>query len=100
MALRNSEGIMTLAQIKTELRAGQYAWPGGYPKYFITYDGAALSFAVVRECWREVVSAHLTNDKASGWYIEAADVNWEDANLACDHTNKPIECAYGDPANE
>jgi hypothetical protein len=26
-----------------------YAWPGGYPRYFITNDGAALSYNAARE---------------------------------------------------
>jgi hypothetical protein len=26
-----------------------YAWPGGYPRYFITNDGAALSYDAARE---------------------------------------------------
>jgi hypothetical protein len=26
-----------------------YAWPGGYPRFFITNDGEALSFAAARE---------------------------------------------------
>lgn len=87
---------MTLAEIKGRLRAGAYAWPGGYPIYFITADGAALSFEAVKQEWRNVVSAHLTNDKRSGWYVEAATINWEDPELYCDHTNHRIESAYAE----
>ena len=31
----------------------------------------------------------------SGWRIVAAEINWEDKDLVCDHTGEPIECAYG-----
>lgn len=87
---------MTLSEIKTALRSGQYAWPGGYQQFFLTADGAVLSFDAVRSEWREVVWAHINNDKRCGWYIEAADVNWEDADLVCDHTGEPIPSAYGE----
>jgi hypothetical protein len=28
------------------------------------------------------------------WYIIAAHVNWENTELVCEHTGKPIESAY------
>lgn len=86
---------MTLLEIKKRLRDGQYAWPGGYPLFFITSDGAALSFEAVRSEWRQVVWDHL-NNVSTGWRIEACDINWEDNELYCDHTNKRIESAYSD----
>lgn len=89
---------MTLLEIKKRLRAGPYAWPGGYPLYFVTSDGAALSFAAVRKEWRSIVWAHLTNSKQCGWHIAGADINWEDPELYCDHTNERIESAYAEPA--
>lgn len=87
--------MMTLAAIKTELRAGRFAWPGGYPKYFVTCDGVALSFDAVRAEWRNIVWSHLhgCND---GWLLAGVDINYEDANLYCDHTNERIESAYGE----
>jgi hypothetical protein len=84
---------MKLTEIKRELRDGPYAWPGGYPKFFITYDGAALSFAAVREQFREVCWASLNHDD-TGWLIEAVDINYEDAGLVCDHTGERIPSAY------
>ena len=87
---------MNLAEIKTALRQGPYAWPGGYPMFFITSDGAALSFNAVRDEWRNIVGAHLTDAAASGWHIAAVDVNWEDPDLYCDHTSQRIESAYAD----
>ena len=87
---------MTLAEIKTALRNGQYAWPGGYPLYFIASDGEALSFKAVRENWREIVSAHLRGDKTGGWLIEGVNANWEDPHLFCAHTSERIESAYAE----
>lgn len=84
---------MNLQEIKTALRQGKYAWPGGYPVYFVTTDGAALSFDTVRAEWRNVVSSHLM-DCHDGWHLAGIDVNWEDADLTDDHTGQAIESAY------
>lgn len=86
---------MQLQEIKSTLRSGPYAWPGGYPLYFITADGAALSFKAVEANWRSIIHSHLTNSN-DGWLLDGVDVNWEDQNLFCDHTNERIESAYGD----
>ncbi len=87
---------MKLSAIKFRLRIGQYAWTGGYPLYFITSDGAALSYRAVRENWREVVSAHLSNDTRCGWHIAGVEINYEDPDLYCEHTGERIESAYAE----
>ena len=87
---------MTLSEIKTALRYGPYAWPGGYPTFFITADGGCLSHDTVIKEWRSVVSAHLTGHTASGWYVDGQDINWEDGELRDDHTSERIESAYAD----
>jgi hypothetical protein len=91
---------MTLAKIKQHLRNGQYAWPGGYPLYFTTNDGAALSFKAVREEWRSVVEAHILDAKylnmRSSWLLAGVEINYEDNELYCDHTGERIESAYGE----
>jgi len=86
---------MTTKQIKERLRAGPYAWPGGYPAYFLAEDGEPLSFEAVRENWRQVCYAarHQLRD---GWRIVAADVNWEDPALYCSHTGERIPSAYAE----
>lgn len=91
---------MKLQEIKERLRSGPYAWPGGYPLFFITADGAALSFKSVRQEWRSIVSAHLSNDRRCGWFIDAVDVNYEDPNLFDDHTGERIESAYAEDEAE
>jgi hypothetical protein len=82
-------------QLRATLRHGGHAWPGGYPMYFITSDGAALSFESVRENLRNVLDsiAHRSND---GWRVVAGDVNWENDDLTCDHSSKRIPSAYGE----
>jgi hypothetical protein len=87
---------VTLADVKAALRAGPYAWPGGYQLFFITRDGAALSFAAVREQFRNVCWDFL-EDASTGWRIDGLDINYEDADLRCDHTGELIPAAYADP---
>ena len=89
---------MTLLEIKRQLRSGPFAWPGGYPLFAVTSDGAALCFDCVRKCWRDVVQAHLDRAYArSGFRVEAIDANWEDPTLHCDHCSTRIESAYAEP---
>ena len=87
---------MTLLEIKQALRNGPYAWPGGYPMYFVTSDGEAFSFEGARECWRDIVRVHLNNLRSSGWHIAGVDINYENPDLYCAHTGKRIESAYAD----
>jgi len=76
---------MTTLEVKRTLKNGPYAWPGGYPLYFLTNDGACLSFDAMRERFREEARE-----------IAGVQVNWEDATLYCDHTGKRIESAYAE----
>jgi hypothetical protein len=76
---------MTTLEVKRALKAGPYAWPGGYPLFFVTRDGASLSFDAMRERFKEEAGA-----------VYGAQVNWEDDALYCDHTGKRIPSAYGE----
>lgn len=87
--------IKSISDFRKAVRHGPYAWPGGYPCYFITSDGAALSFEAAKQERRNILHAigHKQND---GWRVVGMDVNWEDSYLYCDHTGKRIESAYAD----
>lgn len=88
--------IRTVADLKATIRNGGFAWPGGYPLYFITADGGSLSFRTVRENFAECCRAIIDGDNSGGWRIIACEVNWEDDSLTCEHSGKRIESAYGD----
>lgn len=92
--------IETTAQLRATLRAGAYAWPGGYPLYFLTQCGEALSFESVRENIGEVIGAIQNDDSGGGWLVVACQVNEEDSQLTCAHSGKPIESAYGTDESE
>ena len=85
---------MTLLELKQALRTGPYAWPGGYPLYFLARDGSVLSFAAVRGEFRQVLRAQRHPGTDCWWEIDAACINWEDESLFCAHTGQPIPCAY------
>lgn len=34
--------IKTISDFRAAYRNGPYAWPGGYPLFFVTADGAAI----------------------------------------------------------
>lgn len=86
--------IANLSQAKATLRAGNCAWPGGYPLFLITHDGAALCFDCARKKWRQIVWDFL-NKASTGWRLAGCDVNYEDNSLHCDHCGEKIKSAYG-----
>lgn len=85
--------LMDLQNLKKRLRDGAYAWPGGYPLFFVLSDGAALCFKCAKKEWREIVTEHL-NPTQSGWGVVSCEVNWEDESCHCDHCWEKIEAAY------
>jgi len=83
----------TVQEFLKNLKDGPYAFPGGYPKYFITKDGGILSFQAAKEMKDEIISA-IKDGYDDQWLVVGVDINWEDSDLYCDHTNEKIECAY------
>jgi hypothetical protein len=92
---RGHRDINTTHDLRAALRYGPYAWPGGYQMYFITDDGAALSFEAVRQEYRQVAYA-IRHQLRDGWRVVGCDINYEERDLFCAHTNERIPCAYGD----
>ena len=92
---RHFPQIKTVEQFKATLRAGAYAWPGGYPLYFICDDSAALCFACGRKELRHIAPS-IRSKARDGWRVVACDTNYEDSSLYCDNCSSQIESAYGD----
>ena len=86
----------TIEQFRADL-SEPYAWPGGYPRYFVTSDGAALSYKAAKD-ESELIETAIAEDLSDGWRVVACDINWEDSDLYCDHTGERIESAYGEDA--
>ena len=86
---------LPLSEVKKLLREGEYAWPGGYPRYFILADGAPASFAGVRKYWKHICHAHICADgQEPEWEIAACEINWEGDAGFCELTNDLIPSAY------
>jgi hypothetical protein len=71
-----------------------YAWPGGYPIYYLTADAGTLC----PDCANgknssEAGSKH--DDKQ--WRLVAMDVHYEGEPIQCDHCGGVMESAYGIP---
>lgn len=88
--------IESTHQLKACLRAGSTTDLGGYPCYFVTADGAALSFEAVRAELEQCLDAIRHGQKWSGWLIVACQINYEDGALTCEHTGRRIASAYGE----
>lgn len=86
--------INSLADLKACLRAGRYTSVGGYPLFFLCANGDTVSFEGVKDIWAGLCWEH---NNQTGERIVACDVNWEDADMVCAITGKPIESAYGAP---
>src|SRR4051812_29608979 len=93
---RHAQAITNAAELKAALRAGAYAWPGGYPLYFVLQDGEALSFGAAKQNVRNILDALANPMRGNDWQVVALEINWEDADLRCAHTNERIPSAYGE----
>ena len=85
--------------------AQKWAWPGGYPVYAITEDGAALCPECLIGNLRLIVLAthdHEANPPGFDpqWAVVSCEVNWEDAHLVCSHCCDWIPSAYGEDPEE
>ena len=87
--------IDTIHDFRRAIRNGAYAWPGGYPLYFVTSDGSALSFDAAKRCRRYILQAIAHRDDRT-WRVVGMDINWENTDLFCDETGARIEAAYGE----
>lgn len=83
----------SIADFRRDIRQ-PYAWPGGYPRFFICDDGEPLSFESAREN-RRLILESLRDETNDGWRIMGCTVNWEDSLLVCSHSGKRIQSAYG-----
>ena len=66
-----------------------YAWPGGYPMYYLAPDDGVLCPKCANEYKPERQNEKYLKPVAFG-------INWEDSFLLCDNCNKRIESAYAE----
>ncbi len=89
----------TVKQFDEALKNGPYAWPGGYPLFFLLSDGETLGFAAAADNADEIRWA-IEHQDNSGWCVDAVAINWEDDFMICCHDGDPIPSAYGEGGDE
>ncbi len=95
--------IKTISDFRAVSRNGKYAWPGGYPLYFVCDDGEAMCFACAKKERRVLLEAlaDKQTSRSAGygpigdWLVIGVETNWEDDGLFCAHCGEGIESAYG-----
>lgn len=63
-----------------------YAWPGGYTVFHVCDDGGCLC----AKCANDPKNPVHEDEPNDGWRIIGSDINWEDADLLCDHCGEQI----------
>jgi hypothetical protein len=87
---RHKRKIESVADMKATLRAGAYAWPGGYELFFITRDGGAICFDCARKAFRLICDS-IRNGHSDGRRVVACDIaEYYEDGLACDHCGRDI----------
>ena len=95
-SVRNAEVALAEREAsRAAVRNGPYAWPGGYPTYFLCDDGEGLCHACAIENRRRVIESVATRSN-DDWRAVALDINYEDPSLYCAHCNARIESAYAE----
>lgn len=76
------------AQFRACLRAGPYAWPGGYQLAFVTSDGALLCFGCARSELFNITDA-MRSRSGNGWRVVGlTGAHAADESACCDHCSK------------
>tara|TARA_R110000824_G_scaffold244462_6_gene433265 strand:+ start:4368 stop:4652 length:285 start_codon:yes stop_codon:yes gene_type:complete len=70
----------------------KYAWPGGYPLFYLDMKNNVLC----PTCAAEEEENAKDPDHDEGYRIEACGINYEDPSLHCDECGERIESAYAD----
>ena len=74
-----------------------FAWPGGYPLYYVTQDCGILCAS--KECVNGPEARDIDQECPDDdqWNVVAYDIHYEGEPLICDHCGAEIESAYGVP---
>lgn len=73
-----------------------YAWPGGYPIFYVCQDGGTLCPACANGGNGSIAYIGKSPDGIDDaqWRIVGQEVNYEDDSLFCDHCKAKVDAAY------
>lgn len=86
--------IKTIRDYKRAVRAGPFAFPGGYPLVYLCSDGGVLCHSCCIGEAAEIMRAIRDGD-SSGWRVVACDALYE-GDSTCDHCGHRTVGAYED----
>lgn len=81
--------IKSIADFKASVRAGGFAWPGGYPVVFVCDDGSVLCHSCIKRNARSVMDS-LTHKIRDGWRVMGCQIVEGDEEEICDHCSTEI----------
>lgn len=90
---------MQVSDLKSFIRSGGYAWPGGYPCALMMLDGEVIDAKAARENYRLIRRAMRWRNAwwcDAQWEPVAVFIHWEGEPLTCAHSGRSIEPAYAD----
>lgn len=82
---------MTLPGLDKDGNLPAYAWPGGYPLFYLDGENSTLC--------PKCATASLSDDIPSFRAVDVG-IHYEGPAISCDQCNAEIESAYGDPDAE
>ena len=91
---RHYRQISNSREFFASLRAGPYAWPGGYDVMFVTSDGGLHCHACAHANAR-LVADSIWHGYRDGWHVEGLlCTNETDSECACDHCGGVVKEEY------
>ena len=69
-----------------------FAWPGGYPLYYLFKDGGVCCPSCANKNIVEIDAGR--NNSHGGWELCGVETNYDDDAMTCDHCHKSIPAAY------
>lgn len=79
-----------------------YAWPGGYPIFYVFMDGGVICPKCINDNIEQIDEAVRSkygnmphSSGCGGWAVDDMDCHWEGEPMNCDNCGGQIESAYG-----
>lgn len=91
---RHHTRIANTMQLRATLRAGAYAWPGGYRLFLVADDSSPMCFDCVRAEYYQCAYS-IRHRISDGWRVVGCMTNDEDDDMQCAHCNRRIPSNYG-----
>lgn len=89
---------MNIDSLKSFIRTGGYAWPGGYQCALMMADGEVICSRSARANYRQIRDAMRCAGSNRDWAPIEVFIHWEGKPLICADSGEEIPSAYGETA--